>query len=75
MERSGIGLLIRASKSSRSAGPAKPQSRTLVKDPTIRSLIQTAAAMVRIAKAKSTTRLFRKSRIGRPKRGSGDCRY
>jgi len=65
-------LLIRASKSSRSARPAKPQSRTLVKDLTIQSLIQIVVVIVRIAKAKLTTRLFRKLRIGKPKYGSGD---
>jgi len=69
---SGIRSSIRASKLPRSAKPAKPQSRTLVKNQIMQSRIWRVMGMERRARMKSTTRSFRKSKIRRLKRGNGD---
>jgi hypothetical protein len=69
---SSIRLWIRASKLLSSARLTKPQSRTLAKNLIIQGLIQTIAVVESRARTRSTTRLFRKSKIGRLTHKSGN---
>jgi hypothetical protein len=63
---------MRANKPSKNGKPTEPQSKTQAKNPTIPELAVAVAAMGRVAKTRSMTRSSRKSKIGRPTRGSSD---